>query len=165
MNRELHTVYPEWVYPYKAGIFGGLLGGLAVSVVGLGYGVYSGNVWLPVNLVAAVLIRRYQGESVAVISEFDPLALLIGVGIHAVMSITLGLMFTFILPALPGRPLYWAPVIGPLLWVGAYMAALPLINPVMVDNLEVISFTIANIAYGILLGWWIDRTPMVRVQQ
>ena len=74
-------------------------------------------------------------------------------------------MFTFILPALPGRPLFWGPVIGPLLWVGASVAALPIINPVMVANVELVSFTIANIAYGLVLGWWIDRTKMIHVEE
>ena len=74
-------------------------------------------------------------------------------------------MFSFLLPALPGRPLFWGPVIGPLLWVGASVAALPVINPVMSANLEIISFAIANVSYGLLLGWWIDRTPMVRVSR
>lgn len=159
------TVYPEWVYPYSAGILGGLIGGLGVAVIGLGYGVYSGNVWLPVNVVAAVALRNLQSRSVTALGDFDPSALIVGLLIHAAMSVALGLMFAFILPALPGRPLYWGPVIGPLLWVGAYVAALPLLNPVMVRNLEITSFTIAMIMFGILLGWWIDRTPMVKVDR
>ncbi|MGH2621759.1 MAG: hypothetical protein ACRDHG_14490, partial [Anaerolineales bacterium] len=77
----------------------------------------------------------------------------------------LGVLFSFLLPALPGRPLFWGPVIGPLLWVGASVAALPVINPAMSANLEIISFAIANVLYGLLLGWWIDRTPMVRVSR
>ena len=159
------AVYPEWVYPYSAGIFGGLIGGLGVALVGLGYGVYSGNVWLPVNVVAATVLRNLQSQSADALGQFAPSALIAGLLIHALMSTALGLMFAFILPALPGRPLYWGPVIGPLLWVGGYVAALPLVNPVMVRNLEIISFTIANILFGILLGWWIDRTPMVRVDR
>ena len=165
VDRELHAVYPEWVYPYSAGILGGLIGGLGVAVVGMSYGVYSGNVWLPVNLVAAAILRNLQSQPAPAISQFDPAALIVGILIHAVMSASLGLIFSFILPALPGRPLYWGPVIGPLLWVGGYVAALPLLNPVMIRNLEIVSFTIANILFGILLGWWIDRTPMVKVER
>ncbi len=159
------AVYPEWVYPYSAGILGGLIGGLGVAVIGLGYGIYSGNVWLPVNVVAAAALRNLQSRSETALADFDPSALIVGLLIHAAMSVALGLMFAFILPALPGRPLYWGPVIGPLLWVGAYVAALPLLNPVMVRNLEITSFTVAMIMYGILLGWWIDRTPMVKVDR
>lgn len=163
---EPYRVWPEWVYPYPAGIIGGLIGGLGVAVVGAGYGLVSGTgVWLPVNLVGAAVLRSMQTESLEQIAEFSLTALFAGLIIHAMTSVALGAMFSFILPALPGRPLYWGPVIGPLLWVGASVAALPVINPVMAENVELVSFAIANVMYGLLLGWWIDRTPMVRVQR
>lgn len=159
-------VWPEWVYPYPAGIVGGLIGGLGVALVGAGYGLVGGvGVWLPINLVAAAVLRQLQSQPLEAIERFNLLALLVGLILHAGVSIALGAMFSFILPALPGRPLFWGPVIGPLLWVGASVAALPVINPVMADNVEIISFAIANVLYGLLLGWWIDRTPMVRVQR
>jgi hypothetical protein len=162
--RELDPIWPEWVYPYPAGVIGGLIGGLGVSIVGVGYGLISGaGIWLPVNLVAAVLLRGMQAQPLAELGRFDPLALAVGLALHAGVSIAVGLMFTFLLPALPGRPLYWGPVIGPLLWVGASIAVLPVFNPVMAANLELTSFALANVLYGLLLGWWIDRTPMVRV--
>jgi hypothetical protein len=143
---------------------GGLIGGIGVALVGAGYGLISGvGIWLPVNLVAAAVLRQLQFQSLSEISSFNPLALGTGLILHAGTSIALGAMFSFLLPALPGRPLFWGPVIGPLLWVGASVAALPVINPVMSANLEIVSFAIANVLYGLLLGWWIDRTPMVRV--
>lgn len=163
---EAYPIWPEWVYPYPAGIIGGLLGGLGVAIVGAGYGLLSGTgVWLPVNLVAAAALRSLQTQPLDQIARFDPLALAAGLAIHAATSVALGVMFSFILPALPGRPFYWGPVIGPLLWVGASVAALPIINPVMAGNVELISFAVANVMYGVLLGWWIDRTPMVQVRR
>jgi len=166
LSREADPVWPEWVYPYPAGVIGGLIGGMGVALVGAGYGLISGvGIWLPVNLVAAAVLRQLQQQTLAEIARFDPLALGIGLLLHAGVSVAVGAMFSFLLPALPGRPLFWGPVIGPLLWVGASVAALPVINPVMSANLEIISFAIANLAYGLLLGWWIDRTPMVRVSR
>ena len=165
-NGREELIWPEWVYPYPAGIVGGLLGGIAVAIVGGAYGLVSRTgLWLPINVVAAALLRDMQPMSAVQLAAFDIRALFIGLGIHLATSVGLGLMFTFILPALPGRPLYWGPVIGPLLWVGASVAALPIINPVMVANVELISFTIANIAYGLVLGWWIDRTKMIHVEE
>lgn len=165
-SQAAHPVWPEWVYPYSAGVMGGLIGGMGVALVGAGYGLISGvGLWLPVNLVAAAVLRQLQLQSLGEIARFNPLALGTGLILHAGISIALGAMFSFLLPALPGRPLFWGPVIGPLLWVGASVAALPVINPVMSANLEIVSFAIANALYGLLLGWWIDRTPMVRVSQ
>jgi len=163
-SQAAHPVWPEWVYPYSAGVMGGLIGGMGVALVGAGYGLISGvGIWLPVNLVAAAILRQLQLQPLGEIARFNPLALGTGLILHAGISIALGAMFSFLLPALPGRPLFWGPVIGPLLWVGASVAALPVINPVMSANLEIVSFAIANVLYGLLLGWWIDRTPMVRV--
>ncbi|MGH2621042.1 MAG: hypothetical protein ACRDHG_10805 [Anaerolineales bacterium] len=166
LSPEAHPVWPEWVYPYSAGVIGGLIGGVGVALVGAGYGLISGvGIWLPVNLVAAAVLRPLQQQSLGEIARFDPLALGIGLVLHAGVSLALGVLFSFLLPALPGRPLFWGPVIGPLLWVGASVAALPVINPAMSANLEIVSFAIANVSYGLLLGWWIDRTPMVRVSR
>jgi hypothetical protein len=165
------VVWPEWVYPYPAGAIGGLLGGVAVALVGMSYSLFSGlisgnvaNIWLPVNVVAAVVLRDMQTRSPEELSQFNLLALVTGTVIHLLIAVGLGEIFSFILPALPGRPLYWGVVIGPMLWIGAFVAALPIINPVMVANIEIISFTLANVLYGLTLGWWIDRTPMIHVE-
>lgn len=161
---EVHEqVWPEWVYPYQAGIVGGLLGGAAVAVTGLAYGLATGNVWLPVNVVAATLLRDMQTRTLEQLSQFDLTALLVGLVLHGAMSVGFAMLFSFILPALPGRPLYWGPVIGPLLWVGATVAVLPILNPVMAANVEWISFGLANVLYGLILGWWIDRTPLIHL--
>jgi hypothetical protein len=155
--------WPEWVYPYSAGIAGGLLGGAAVALVGLVYGLYSGYTWLPVNAVAATVLRDLQLQSLQQLSQFNMAALLTGLVLHGVLSVSLGMAFAFILPGLPGRPVYWGPVIGPLLLVGATIVVLPLINPVMAASIEWVSFGIANVLYGLILGWWIDRTPLIYV--
>lgn len=167
--REL--VWPEWVYPYQAGAVGGLLGGLTIAAIGLAYGLSSGifvgdlaNSWLPINVVAAVVLRDMQTMPVEELGRFNLFAVVVAGMIHLIMSVGLGEMFSFLLPALPGRPLYWGPVIGPLLWIAAFVAALPIINPVMTVHIEPISFGLANVLYGLVLGWWIDRTPMIQVE-
>ncbi len=56
---------PEWVYPYRAGVVGGALGGLAMVVVALAYGIWSGRgIWLPVNLIGATIVRDMQSASI-----------------------------------------------------------------------------------------------------
>lgn len=156
------AVWPEWVYPYSAGLMGGLLGGAVMALVGVGYGLVSGiGVWRPINLVAAALLRGMQTDSLEYMSSFHLDALIVGLVIHLSMSIGMGVIFSYILPALPGRPLFWGWVIGPLLWLGAAVAALPLLNPVMYQNVDRVSFGLANILYGLILGWWVDRAPMI----
>ncbi len=153
---------PAMVYPYKAGIYGGLLGGLPMIPVALAYGVMSGHgIWYPVNLVAATLIRSWQQATPEQLAQFSIVGLLVGLAIHLAMSAGLGLIFAILLPTLPGQPLYWAFLVGPILWFGAVYAGLPVLNPVMARYIDLPSFALANILYSLVLGVWVARTPKI----
>src|SRR5512142_2623176 len=109
MEPVAHAHVPALVYPYTAGIYGGLLGGLAMVPVALAYGVISGEgVWYPVNLVAATLIRSWQQASPLQLEQFSLPGLLIALAIHIIVSVTLGFLFAVLLPTLPGTPILWA---------------------------------------------------------
>ena len=156
---------PTHVYPYSAGIYGGIAGGLGMTLVGLAYGLLSSHgIWYPVNLIAATVIRSWQVASQVQLERFSWLGLGVGLAIHLVMSTGLGLLFAMLLPALPGRPLVWAFVVGPILWAGAVYAGLPLLNPIMARLVDGLSFAVANIVYSLILGLWITRTPKIPVR-
>lgn len=153
---------PATVYPYSAGVYGGLLGGLAMIPIAVLYGLMSGHgIWYPLNLIAATLFRSWQQSSPQALAEFSLAGLTAGLAIHVLMSLILGLSFAVVLPTLPGRPLYWAFLVGPLLWFSAVYAGLPLLNPIMARQIDLPSFALANIAYSLVLGYWVDRTPRV----
>ncbi len=154
-----HTLehVPARVYPYTAGVYGGLAGGLGMIIVGLVYGLLSGHgIWYPLNLIAATVIRSWQHASLAQLEQFSFAGLVVGMAIHILMSIGLGLAFAILLPTLPGPPLVWAFVVGPILWAGAVYAGLPLLNPVMSRLVNLLSFAVAN---SLILGVWVTRTP------
>ena len=154
---------PAWVYPYRAGITGGALGGVAMIVVALIYGIASGQgVWLPVNLIGATIVRNLQIASPEQLASFNLVALIVGLTLHMGLSIGLGLIFALLLPTFPGSPLLWAIIIGPLLWALASVLILPLLNPVMAQYVDHLSFFVAHVVYSIVLGLWIARTPKVR---
>ncbi len=153
---------PTEVYPYMSGIYGGLLGGFAMIPVALAYGIISGHgIWYPVNLIAATLLRSWQQASVSQLSQFNYGGLVFGLSIHLVVAMALGLLFVILLPTLPRSPLFWAFVVGPVLWAGATFAALPLVNPVMAQYIDWTSFAVANIVYSFVIGLWVARTPKV----
>jgi hypothetical protein len=52
-------------------------------------------------------------------------------------------------------------IIGPLLWGLASVLILPLLNPVMAQNVDHLSFFVAHVVYSLALGGWIARTPKV----
>ena len=159
---EYSARVPALVYPYRAGVIGGLLGGLAMIPVALAYGLLSGHgVWYPVNLISATLIRSWQAATGSQLAQFSLAGLLLGLLIHLLMSVALGLAFAILLPTFPGTPILWAFVVGPILWAGATFAGLPLLNPVMAHYIDWPSFAIANILYALVLGIWVAHTPKI----
>jgi hypothetical protein len=157
---------PTHVYPYTAGIIGGLLGGILMALPALAYGFMTGyGPWLPINLIAATFLTPLQGMTPEQITAFEPLALGVGLSIHLGVATLLGLLFAMLLPTLPGRPALWSLVVGPLLWFGATLVLLPQINPIMSQLLDWPSFALANSVYGLVLGLWVASTPKVRAEQ
>jgi hypothetical protein len=154
--------HPTAVYRYRAGAQGGLLGGMAMTVVAFVYGLVTGvGVWVPVNLIGATLVRELQGASFEQLQQFDYAAVVAGLLIHITMSVGLGLVFALLLPALPGRPLIWGAVLGPLLFTITSLAVLPIVNDVMARYLDWVSFAVAHVAYGLVLGAWIEHSRRV----
>ncbi len=154
--------FPTYVYPYTAGMIGGLVGGAAMSIPALIYGFVSGyGAWYPVNLIAATVLPHMQVMTPQEFAMFDPLYLVVGLAIHLTVAATLGLIFALLLPTLPGRPELWALILGPLLWFGATIIVLPNINPAMSRLLDWYSFALANFVYGLTMGLWVAHTPKV----
>lgn len=161
-DRPLLRRVPAEVYPYSAGIVGGLLGGLGMIPVAIAYGLVTGKgVWYPVNLIAATVFRAWQQAGPEQLSEFNIMGLFLGFTLHMVVALTLGFIFAVVLPTLPGKPVYWAFIVGPILWVGAVAAGLPLLNPVMARLVDWPSFALANIVYSLILGLWVAHTPKI----
>ncbi len=162
-NQEIRI--PAYVYPYTAGIVGGLLGGIGMALVGFFYGLISGHgPWYPVNLVAAAVIPGMGTMSVQGLEQFSALAGFVGLAIHLVVATGVGLLFALLLPTLPGRPDIWAILVGPLLWFSSTLILLPSINPQMSRLLDWPSFAIANIVYGVVMGTWVTHTPRVHAE-
>ena len=161
-EREVSRAVPEMVYPYRVGLIGGALGGAAMVVVALGYGLLTGSVWLPINLIGATVVRDLQSASIATLSQFNLAALAAGLILHAAISIGLGYVFALLLPTMPGPPMFWSLTVGPLLWILASLITLPALDPVMDKYVDRPSFFVAHLVYGVVIGWWIARTPKIR---
>jgi len=152
------------VYSLEDGAVGGVIGGAAMVVVAMLYGIFSGNgIWFPVNLIAATVIRQWQGAPAETFMQFDPAGLVFGAAIHIIMSIAIAMLFTLLLPTLPGHPLIWAFVVGPVLWYGALFGVLPLVNPVMARFVDARSFLIAHLFYSLIVGVWLERARPLKL--
>ena len=162
-QRETELSIPSHVYPLRAGFIGGALGGVAMALAAAIYGaIWRGSPWLPVNVVAATFLRDLQSASPEQLAQFNMNALIVGGLMHGLLSLSLGVLFVLLLPTLPGTPVFWAITVGPLLWVVATVITLPLINPLGERIIDWPSFIVAHLAYGLVLGFYVVRTPKVR---
>lgn len=159
---EPGTAVPAYVYPYSAGWIGGVVAGMGMAVVAMVSTIIAGlGPWFPLNLVAATVLRYYQGAPDEVIAQFSYPALVVGIILHLTLSVLVGTLFVLLLPAFPGRPIVWGLVLGPALWFGAQFVVLPLINPRMSTEIWTSAFFASHLAFGLILGWWVERTPKV----
>jgi hypothetical protein len=157
---------PVEVQPYSAGIRGGLVGGVAMAVVALLYGIRAQeSLWYPINLLAGIAIPGMTRLSLEQLRAFNLLALLIAMFAHGVISLLTGLLYAVLLPMLPRRHMLWGGIIAPLLWTGLIWAVLGIVNPVLNARIDWPWFIASQIAFGLVAGFVIARAVPVATMQ
>lgn len=159
---------PEHVHPISAGVKGGILGGLVMPIPALAYGLISGHgLWFPVNLLAGMVVPGITDASIADLEAFHPGALVLGMAIHAVFSLTFGLMYGVLLPtlpAIPGGPILYGGVLMPFLWSAISYGFMGIVNPLLQKNVEWGWFFVSQLVYGIAMSIVVFRTEKVRAE-
>ena len=157
---------PVEIQPYSAGIKGGLVGGIAMAVPALAYGlIVQRSLWYPINLLAAMALPAMARASLAELRAFSLTALVLGVVVHGVVSALVGLLYAVILPMLPRRHMLWGGLIAPLLWTGLLWAVLGVVNPTLATRVDWPWFVISQIAFGLAAGVVVARAqPLVTMQ-
>ena len=157
---------PVEVQPYSAGVQGGIVGGAAMAVVALLYGMLAqGSLWYPINLLAGMAMPGMAGLSVAQLRAFNVLALIIGTLVHGVISVLTGLLYAVILPMLPRRHLLWGGFMAPLLWTGLIWAVLGVVNPALNARIDWRWFIASQIAFGLATGFVVSRAQPTATMQ
>lgn len=157
---------PLEIYPYSAGIKGGLAGGLAMAVPALLYGyVTHGSIWYAVNILAATASSTMSNASPAQLAAFSPQGLIVGAIIHITMSILIGFIYGVMLPMLPSHPAFWSGFVAPLLWTGVIWAVLGIVNPTLDERIDWTWFVVSQIAFGLVAGFVVARSERVATFQ
>src|SRR5262245_28074875 len=157
---------PTEVQPLSSGIKGGIVGGVAMAIVALVYGVaFQGSMWYPINLLSAVAMPRLAQADMAQLRAFNLTALILGIITHGLISILAGLLYAVILPMLPRRHMLWGGLVAPLLWTGGIWAVLGFINPVLNARVDWPFFILSQIAFGVATGYVVARAEPVRTMQ
>ena len=160
------AILPLQIYPYSAGIKGGIAGGIVMAALAVLHGVaLHGSPWYTVNILAATAMANVANADTATLSSFIPEAFLLALVIHASASILVGLLYGVMLPMFPRYPALWAAIVAPLLWTGLLWASLSVINPVLDARIEWHWFILCQIAFGAVAGFVVNLTEQVHTLQ
>ena len=179
VQTQLHTVarlhlgegghrvrIPAEIHPYSAGIKGGIVGGIAMAIVAVAYGIIAyGSPWYPINLLAAVAFPVSPDVSLEALTAFHGFALVIALISHAVLSLLVGLLYAAMLPMLPRHPAFWGGLMTPLIWTGLIWAFLDVINPTLNQHIDWRWFIASQVAFGMVGGFVIARSERIETMQ
>lgn len=161
---------PEQIHPYSAGAKGGLVGAFTMTIPAFIYTLVSHRgLWFPLNLLAGMVMalpERPDGTlDIPALEHFRFSWFVIGIVIHGVISVGLGLIYGVILPMLPGRPMLWGGLVAPVLWTGAVYSFMGVLNPALQYAVDWPSFIASQFVYGLTVGFVVIRSEKVYVTQ
>jgi hypothetical protein len=157
------VVLPAEMHPYRSGVRGGLIGGVAMAAVSVAWGVLrEGSMWLPINLLAGVFLPSVNAEDAQALKAFQPGVFAVACGIHLVASVFIGLLYTVTLPMMPRRPLLMGGLLGPILWTGILYATIGIVNPALERFVSWPWFFVSQVAFGLVCGVVVSRSRRIR---
>jgi hypothetical protein len=157
---------PLEIYPYSAGIKGGIAGGFVMAALAALHGaVLYGSPWYTINLLAAAAMPSLAGASTAALATFNLHAFMVALLVHAFVSVLVGLLYGVLLPMLPSYPILLAGIVAPLLWTGLLWSTLNVIDPMLDARLDWGWFVLCQIAFGITAGIVVARSEKIRTLQ
>jgi len=163
---QVRAWLPLRTYPISAGVRGGWAGSVAMAVVACGYGLLKvGSLWYPINLLAAVVYAQAMKLGPVELNAFHLDSFAIAIGVHAVGSTLVGLLYGAILPMFPRRPIILGGLVVPVLWSGLLHPTLNLLNPLLASRIDWLWFVASQVAFGVVAGTVVvRRTPMLTLE-
>ncbi|MCP4013637.1 MAG: hypothetical protein GY728_11070 [Phycisphaeraceae bacterium] len=159
------NVVPERIHPYRSGVKGAIAGAIAMAVVAAAWGVIdAGSLWLPINLLAGTVLPSIGEATEAQLKAFNATWFATSIGLHAFLSLSVGMVFVVSLPMMPRRPLLAGGLIAPVIWTGIAWATLRVVNPTLEDYISWPWFLGSQVAFGLACGFVISRATMVPLQ-
>jgi hypothetical protein len=157
---------PLKIYPYSAGVRGGLVGGLAMAVLAIFYGLIGhGSIWYPINLLAAAGSAQISAMSYDQLREFSATGLVLGTIIHVAGSALVGLLYGVALPMFPRRPILLGGILAPLFWSGMLYAEMGIVNPLLQQRIDWKWFMASQFAFGLVAGLVVWRHEPIATLQ
>jgi len=159
-------ILPVETYTIRAGIKGGIAGGIAMSGPAMLFGLIRyHSIWYPINLLAAGGFVSWAGQSNAFLAEFHLRGLLAAIAIHGTASVLVGLLYGAMLPMYPRMPILTAGFVAPFLWTGLVYSILGIVSPILDQRIDWLWFTLSQCAFGLVAGFVVNLDVRVRTPQ
>jgi len=163
---QVRAWLPLRTHPISAGLKGGLAGGVAMAVLACAYGVLkAGSIWYPINLLAASVYAQWLKLGTSQLYSFHADSFAIALLLHALVSITVGLLYGAMLPMFAHRPILLGGLIGPVLWSGLLYSMLSLLNPMLESHIDWLWFIASQVGFGVVAGLVVVRQPRVPTRE
>ncbi len=155
---QVRAWLPVQTYPISAGVKGGLAGSVAMAVLACAYGVLkAGSIWYPINLLAAAVYYQSLKMGPAQLYSFHLDSFLIALGLHALVSTLVGVLYGAMLPMFARRPIVLGGLIAPVLWSGLIYTMLGLLNPLLESHINWYWFVASQVGFGLVAGLVVVR--------
>jgi hypothetical protein len=155
---QVRAWLPVHTYPISAGVRGGLAGSVAMALLACAYGVLkAGSIWYPINLLAATVYAESLKLGPGKLDSFHAESFAIALGLHVLVSTTVGLLYGAMLPMFAGRPIVLGGLIAPVLWSGLIYTMLGLLNPVLASHIDWYWFIASQVGFGVVAGLVVVR--------
>lgn len=155
---QVRAWLPVRTYPVSAGVKGGLAGSVAMAVIACAYGVLKiGSIWYPINLLAASVYAQSLKMGPGELQSFHADSFLIALGMHALISILVGVLYGAMLPMFANRPIVLGGLVGPVLWSGVIYSMLDLLNPMLAKHIDWYWFIASQVGFGVVAGLVVVR--------
>jgi len=167
VGEDMHRMrLPLARHPYSAGIKGGLVGGIAMALTAEIYGIFVlGSPWYVVNLLAASAVSSLAALTPDELMQFSAIGLGVGLIIHVLLSLFMGLLYGTLLPMFPRQPILWGGFVAPLLWTSLVYTGVGVVDPKLEALIQWPFFVASQIAFGVVAGVVVDRTEKIETLQ
>lgn len=167
IGREGHRVrLPLEYHPYATGLRGGIAGGIAMAIVGGIHGLVSeGSIWAAFNGFASIVVPLFGASPPGDLQSFHPGIMIAALAVHVALSLLIGIVYSSVLPMLPGHPRIWGGIVAPIVWTAAGWAAIGIVTPGAASGVNWWWFVASQIAFGLTAGEVVSRSRKVQTLQ
>jgi hypothetical protein len=164
-SAQARKVLPVEIPRIRSGIMGGIGGGVAMAIVAMAWGLVHHSIWMPINLLAAMVLSSFDTASVEALRSFSASGLFVALGIHIAFSIMVGLLLAAMMPMAARWPRIFACIVAPFIWSLFLYVTMGVLDPTLYQWVDWYWFFGSQFAFGVVAGLIIARAEKIETVQ